>query len=216
MFTYLGDIYLLLNEIYKKKYLRIFLVEIVYTFFSLATLNICVYKILFVQKISAAQQNRSRSARVANSIQIFCTINSIVFQVRMSILRRTLKLGAFTFWNITSNYLFVSIQAIHNLYKPLNFGHCTHTHFTIFYLNLGIRHALSGQSHSKQIATLSALSETHQMLQKTCRDFADNELIPNAGRIDREHMFPDAQVLEMGKLGLMSVAVPEAYGILNI
>lgn len=70
----------------------------------------------------------------------------------------------------------------------------------------------SGQSHVKKIATLSALSETHQMLQKTCRDFANNELIPNAGRIDREHQYPGKQVREMGKLGLLSVAVPEEYG----
>lgn len=52
------------------------------------------------------------------------------------------------------------------------------------------------------------------MLQKTCRDFADNELIPNASRIDREHEFPIKQVQEMGKLGLMSVVVPEEYGTL--
>lgn len=71
---------------------------------------------------------------------------------------------------------------------------------------------MSGQSHIKKIATLSALSETHQMLQKTCRDFADNELIPNASRIDREHQFPVKQIREMGKLGLMSVLVPEELG----
>lgn len=79
-------------------------------------------------------------------------------------------------------------------------------------LSLGIRDAFFGKSHIKKIATLSALSETHRMLQKTCRDFADNELIPNASRIDREHQFPLQQIREMGKLGLMSVAIPEEYG----
>lgn len=74
---------------------------------------------------------------------------------------------------------------------------------------------MSGKSNVKKIATLSALSETHRMLQKTCRDFADNELIPNASRIDREHEFPVKHIREMGKLGLMSVAIPEEYGTLS-
>lgn len=66
--------------------------------------------------------------------------------------------------------------------------------------------------NARSIASLSALSETHQMLQKTCRDFADNELIPNAARIDREHLYPAEQVQKMGELGLMAVAVDQKYG----
>lgn len=50
------------------------------------------------------------------------------------------------------------------------------------------------------------------MLQKTCRDFANNELIPNAAHLDREHLFPANQIKAMGKLGLMAVNVPEQYG----
>lgn len=49
------------------------------------------------------------------------------------------------------------------------------------------------------------------MLQKTCRDFADNELKPNAAKFDREHLFPKEQIDQMFDLGLMSVAVPEKY-----
>lgn len=41
------------------------------------------------------------------------------------------------------------------------------------------------------------------MLQKTCRDFADNELIPAAAKIDREHLVPADKVFKMGELGLM-------------
>ncbi|XP_065078808.1 short-chain specific acyl-CoA dehydrogenase, mitochondrial-like [Ochlerotatus camptorhynchus] len=66
--------------------------------------------------------------------------------------------------------------------------------------------------HKRSIASLAALSETHQMLQKTCRDFADNELIPVAAKIDREHLYPGEQVEKMGELGLMAVAVDEKYG----
>lgn len=64
----------------------------------------------------------------------------------------------------------------------------------------------------RQIASLAALSETHQMLQKTCRDFADNELKPNAAKFDKEHLYPAAQIKMMGELGLMAIAVPEEYG----
>lgn len=52
------------------------------------------------------------------------------------------------------------------------------------------------------------------MLQKTCRDFADNELKPNAAKFDREHLYPAEQIKKMGELGLMAVAVPEEYGTL--
>jgi butyryl-CoA dehydrogenase len=50
------------------------------------------------------------------------------------------------------------------------------------------------------------------MLQKTCRDFAENELKPIAAKVDREHFYPKDQIKKMGELGLMAVAVPEKYG----
>lgn len=46
----------------------------------------------------------------------------------------------------------------------------------------------------RSISSLSALSETHQMLYKTCRDFAEGELKPIAAHVDREHLFPEKQV----------------------
>ena len=36
--------------------------------------------------------------------------------------------------------------------------------------------------------------ETHQMLRKTCRDFADNELVPIAGSLDKNKTYPAEQV----------------------
>lgn len=65
---------------------------------------------------------------------------------------------------------------------------------------------------NRGIASLSALSETHQMLQKTCRDFSEGELKPIASKIDREHLYPSEQIKKMGELGLMAVAVPEEFG----
>ncbi|EDW96072.1 uncharacterized protein Dyak_GE25631 [Drosophila yakuba] len=65
---------------------------------------------------------------------------------------------------------------------------------------------------ARQIASLSALSETHQMLQKSCRDFANNELIGNAAKFDREHLYPEKQIRQMGELGVMAIAIPEELG----
>ena len=44
------------------------------------------------------------------------------------------------------------------------------------------------------VASLARLPETHEMLRKTCRDFADNELIPIAGNLDKDHRYPTEQV----------------------
>ena len=54
------------------------------------------------------------------------------------------------------------------------------------------------------------------MLQKTCRDFANAELVPNAAKSDREHLYPAQQIKKMGELGLMAVAVPEELGMEGI
>ncbi|GAB0091531.1 hypothetical protein DMENIID0001_063850 [Sergentomyia squamirostris] len=67
------------------------------------------------------------------------------------------------------------------------------------------------QDLTRGIASLSALPESHQMLHKTCRDFADVELKPNAAKFDKEHLFPAEQIRQMGKIGLMSVCVPQKY-----
>lgn len=67
--------------------------------------------------------------------------------------------------------------------------------------------------HLRTIASISALPDTHQMLQKTCRDFANSELCgQNAAKFDREHLYPAQQIKQMGELGLMSVSIPEEFG----
>lgn len=78
--------------------------------------------------------------------------------------------------------------------------------------SLGLGARLVQRSNVRDIASLSLLPETHQMLQKTCRDFADNELVPNAAKYDKNHEFPAEMVKKMGELGLMSIAVEEKYG----
>uniref|UniRef100_A0A0B7AAN1 Short-chain specific acyl-CoA dehydrogenase, mitochondrial n=1 Tax=Arion vulgaris TaxID=1028688 RepID=A0A0B7AAN1_9EUPU len=62
------------------------------------------------------------------------------------------------------------------------------------------------------VSSLIDLPETHSLLRKTCRDFAENELTPIAGQLDKEHRFPKEQVKKLGELGLMCVDVPESEG----
>ncbi|XP_038213186.1 short-chain specific acyl-CoA dehydrogenase, mitochondrial isoform X2 [Zerene cesonia] len=50
------------------------------------------------------------------------------------------------------------------------------------------------------------------MLYKTCRDFAEQELKPNAAKFDREHLYPGDAIKKMGELGLMAIATPEDLG----
>ena len=57
-----------------------------------------------------------------------------------------------------------------------------------------------------------SLSETHEMLRKTCREFADKDLAPKAGEVDKEHRFPKEQVDQLRELGLMGVAISDEYG----
>jgi len=54
-------------------------------------------------------------------------------------------------------------------------------------------------------ATFIALPETHQMLQETCRQFAEAEIWPIAGQIDKTGEFPEENVKKMGELGLMGI-----------
>ena len=48
--------------------------------------------------------------------------------------------------------------------------------------------------NGEQIHPFAQLPETHEMLRKTCRDFADTVLKPIAGDVDQNHMYPAKQV----------------------
>jgi len=50
------------------------------------------------------------------------------------------------------------------------------------------------------------------MIRSTCRNFADTELAPHAGKWDREHSFPAEAVKKLGELGMMGVAIPSDFG----
>jgi len=62
------------------------------------------------------------------------------------------------------------------------------------------------------VNTFTELPETHQMMKDTCRQFAETELWPIAGKIDKSCEYPADTVKKMGDLGLMGIDVPEEYG----
>src|SRR5918996_4857759 len=56
------------------------------------------------------------------------------------------------------------------------------------------------------------LTDEQSMIQAMAREFAEGHIRPIAAEIDREGRFPHETVKRMGELGLMGIAVPEAWG----
>lgn len=57
-----------------------------------------------------------------------------------------------------------------------------------------------------------ALSQDHELLRQSVRDFAEKEARPTAAERDEHMQWPDALVKKMGQLGFLGVSVPEEYG----
>lgn len=56
------------------------------------------------------------------------------------------------------------------------------------------------------------LKETHELLKKTCRQFAQKRLVAKASYFDQNHEYPREEIAELGRLGLMGLFMPEEYG----
>jgi alkylation response protein AidB-like acyl-CoA dehydrogenase len=56
------------------------------------------------------------------------------------------------------------------------------------------------------------LSEEHELVRRTVRDFAVERVAPVAAELDREHRFPYDLARELAELGLMGMTIPEDYG----
>ena len=56
------------------------------------------------------------------------------------------------------------------------------------------------------------LSDDHELIRRTVRDFAEGEVAPVAEELDREKRFPYEIVAKLGELGLMGIPFPEEYG----
>jgi short/branched chain acyl-CoA dehydrogenase len=57
-----------------------------------------------------------------------------------------------------------------------------------------------------------ALSEEHQAFRRVVREFAENEIAPNAAEWDRTESLPISVVHAMGDLGLFGLPFPEEFG----
>jgi len=57
-----------------------------------------------------------------------------------------------------------------------------------------------------------ALSEVQDLLRRTVREFAEKEVRPVAGHVDRTGEFPRATIGKMASLGLLGMTIPEKYG----
>ncbi len=55
-------------------------------------------------------------------------------------------------------------------------------------------------------------TEEQLAVQKTAREFAQNEVLPKAAEIDREHRHPVELVKRMAELGFLGIAIPEQWG----
>jgi short-chain 2-methylacyl-CoA dehydrogenase len=56
------------------------------------------------------------------------------------------------------------------------------------------------------------LSEEHELIRRTVREFAQERVAPLAEELDREQRFPYELVAELAELGLMGIPVPEEWG----
>ena len=55
-------------------------------------------------------------------------------------------------------------------------------------------------------------TEDQLAVQTTARDFAQQEVLPKAAEIDREHRHPAELVKRMAELGFLGIAVPDQWG----
>jgi short/branched chain acyl-CoA dehydrogenase len=56
------------------------------------------------------------------------------------------------------------------------------------------------------------LSDDHELIRRTVRDFAEGEVAPVAEELDKTKSFPYDIVRKLGDLGLMGIPFPEEYG----
>lgn len=60
------------------------------------------------------------------------------------------------------------------------------------------------------------LSEEHELIRKTVRDFAEREIKPVAAELDEKEEFSKENTARMGELGLFGMCLPEKYGGQNM
>ena len=61
-------------------------------------------------------------------------------------------------------------------------------------------------------ATSDFLTDEQRMIRDMARDFAREQLAPNAAQWEKDRWIPDVVVAQMGELGLLGMVVPEEWG----
>jgi alkylation response protein AidB-like acyl-CoA dehydrogenase len=59
---------------------------------------------------------------------------------------------------------------------------------------------------------MTDMSDEQRAITEMVRQFADEQILPNAGHYDHEDSFPEPIVEQMKELGLFGVTIPEEYG----
>ena len=59
---------------------------------------------------------------------------------------------------------------------------------------------------------MTTLTEIHRDIQSLAREFAANEIAPNAARWNEDHHIPVDVIRRMGEVGFLGIIVPEQYG----
>jgi alkylation response protein AidB-like acyl-CoA dehydrogenase len=70
---------------------------------------------------------------------------------------------------------------------------------------------------SSEVFTPEKLSDEHKLMARTTTEFVDNEVLPNLERLEsKDWDLARSLVRRCGELGLLSIAVPEEYGGLDL
>jgi alkylation response protein AidB-like acyl-CoA dehydrogenase len=76
---------------------------------------------------------------------------------------------------------------------------------------------LLDETPAPDVFTPEKLSEEHRLMARTTTEFVDNEVLPNLERLeDKDWQLARSLVRRCGELGLLSIAVPEEYGGLDL
>ena len=57
-----------------------------------------------------------------------------------------------------------------------------------------------------------SLTEDQALIRDTLREFVASEVLPSAGDLDRSSEFPARALAGLAELGMLGMAIPEAYG----
>lgn len=61
------------------------------------------------------------------------------------------------------------------------------------------------------VSTTFGLSDVHQEIQRTCRNFAEQELKPIAAETDRTSVYPAEKISKLGEMGLLGIFLDPEY-----